>query len=236
MSGRIPLISFKTINECVQYLKPLPTGTQCILTGGPFLGSKSRAQFLQRGFDVKLDGKHGERTVTGIGIDTTRVDKHSEWKSSKDKDGLRITLGEAGGKVLLPGQSVFANGTHATVIRELRKAYGAGNYSCVKFEHPKYGVGWLVAHLDENQKQERKKLEETRLAKLQRSQEFAADNRIHTAKAMGTGIEVGASVFVQSQRARIRDHLRLRFKPQKFDVEPATHETLGECFKVTRTA
>lgn len=231
-----PLITFKTINDCVQYLKPLPVGSQCVLTGGPRLKNPSSAQFRRRGLKVTLNGAHGSRIVTNEGIDTTAVEKYSDWRSSKDKDGARITLSEAGGKVLLPGESVFANGTHATTIRELRKVYGAGNYSCAKAEHPKYGVGWLVTHLDEKQKLDRVEKEEARRQKIKRSEEYGADTRISTAKAMGTGIAVGESVFVQSQRARIRDHLRLRFKPQKFDVEPVTHETLGECFKVTRTA
>jgi len=101
---------------------------------------------------VVPSGEHGNRTVTSEGIDTTMVDKYSDWRSSKDKDGERIGLAEAGGKVLAPGQSVFANGTHATTIRELRKAYGAGNYSCNKAEHPKYGIGWMVTHLSAAQK------------------------------------------------------------------------------------
>lgn len=150
-----PLPAFSTVNECVQYLKPLPEGAQCILTGGPALGGKSRTQFLRRGLQVTLTGQHKNRTVTGLGIDTSMVERYSEWRRSKDNNGARITLFEAGGKTLLPGESVFANGTHATTIRELRKAYGAGNYSCSKAEHPKYGVGWLVTHLNEAQKAER---------------------------------------------------------------------------------
>jgi hypothetical protein len=146
------LIAFKTINECVQYLKPLPVGSQCILTGGPVLHTRSQVQFLRRGLSVSLAGTHGNRIVTNDGIDTTLVEKYSEFRKSKDKDGVRIGLAEAGGKVLAPGKSVFANGTHATTIRELRKAYGAGNYSCNKAEHPKYGIGWMVTHLDEAQK------------------------------------------------------------------------------------
>lgn len=148
----MPLPSYETIKECVQYLKPLQVGSQCILIGGPRLKNRSSVQFHRRGLKVVLSGEHGNRTVTSEGIDTTLVDKYSDWRSSKDKDGERIGLAEAGGKVLAPGQSVFANGTHATTIRELRKAYGAGNYSCNKAEDQKYGIGWMVTHLSEEQK------------------------------------------------------------------------------------
>lgn len=230
-----PLISFKTINDCVQYLKPLPLGSKCILTGGPFLSTRSRDQFRRRGLNVLLDGEHGTRTVTSVGIDTTLLDKYSAWRKSKDKDGLRITLSEAGGKDLLPGKSVFANGTHATVIRELRKAYGAGNYSCSKSEHPKYGVGWLVTHLDDDQKVERAKKDAASLIKQKRSREAAAA-RLPTSKAMGEGLEVGAFVFVQSKRPAIMEHLNIRFGNQTFDVVATKHESLGDCFKITRTA
>ncbi len=229
-----PLISFRSINECAIYLKALPVGSQCILTAGPFIGSNSRTQFLRRGLDVKLEGVHGNRTVTHAGIDESMTEKYSEWRQSKSKAGVRITLVEAGGKALAPGQSVFANGTHATIIRELRSAYGAGNYSCSKAEDPKYGIGWNVTHLDEKQKLEREEKEVARLRKVKRSEEYAADTRINTSKALGAGIEVGQSVFIQSPRPKIRDHLSLRYKSQKFDVEPVTHETLGQCFKVTR--
>lgn len=240
MSSRIPRIAFKTINECTIYLKNLPIGAKCILLGGPVVGSMARAQFLRRGLDVKVEGLHGNRIVTSAGIDDRMVEKYSQWRKGVNEGGENIFFEEADAGGLAPGESVFINGHHAEVIEELRKAYGAGCYSCSKATHPDYGVGWMVKHLTKEEQNARKELQRTqderRILKAKRAAEILNDTRITTAKAIGAGIEVGTSVFVQSKRVNIRNYLTERLKPQTFTIEAAKHETLGDCFKVTRTA
>jgi len=235
-----PLISFHSINECTIYLKALPVGSQCILTGGPVSSVNSREQFLRRGLVVKLEGLHGNRTVTHGGIDDRKVEKYKDWRRAKNKDGNSISFEEAGGDELEPGESVFLNGDHSEVIESLRNVYGAGNYSCSTAEDPKFGIGWIVKHLTEEERRAREELKriqaEKRIQRAEKSIEEFNNPRITSAKALGAGIDVGQSVFVQSHRKKIRDHLSLRFKSHSFVIEAATHETLGECFKVTRTA
>lgn len=236
MTSRIPRIAFKTINECTIYLKDLPIGAKCILLGGPVLGSRSRAQFLRHGLDVKVEGFHGNRIVTSAGHNDHYVEVYRKYRKGVNEDGENISFKEADAGGLAPGESVFVNGHHSDVIKALREAYGAGCYSCSKTTHPKYGVGWTVKHLTKEEQAARKELQRFHDERRGRREAIfkERESRMTTAKAMGTGIEVGASVFVQSPRVKIRDHLNLRFKPQTFSIEAAKHETLGECFKVTR--
>jgi hypothetical protein len=238
MSSRIPRIAFKTINECTIYLKDLPIGAKCILLGGPIVGASSRMQFLRRGLDVKVEGLHGNRIVTSAGIDDHYVEKYRKWRNGVNEDGENISFDEADAGGLTPGESVFVNSKHTELIEALRKAYGAGCYSCSKATDPKYGVGWMVKHLTKEEQNARKELKRIQDEKRVRGAATVAElnSRMTTAKAMGAGIDVGASVFVQSPKIKIRDHLRLRFKAQTFIVEEAKHATLGDCFKVTRTA
>ena len=138
------LTTRESIDAVADYLRTRPAGSQCGMTKGPPTNQHLNGEFLQRGVRISFKGAYGNRIITFVRLDNSRVEGLKGYKGSK-RTTNKFLIGEvkkAGG---IPANTpTYVQGNHTTLVRQLLKYVGPNNYSANKTVDVKRGPGWIV--------------------------------------------------------------------------------------------
>lgn len=138
------LAARKSIADVVAYLRIRPPGSQCGMTQGPKTNLHLHSEFMQRGIQVSYVGPYGNRIVTLVAINRSRTKSLKKYKASK-RTKNQYLIGQIKKQGGIPANTpTYVQGNRTTLVRQLLKYVGTGNY-CAKqaLEDPR-GPGWIV--------------------------------------------------------------------------------------------
>lgn len=230
------LPSFDTVSACVAYLKPIGKGARCILTGGPHAYGKVRIAFLHRGVTVTHEGPYGNRIIAFREL-TDQVTEALRRDRAMPLGATQF-FNYIWEKGISPGDKVFVQGYHRTLVGDIERTIGVGNYKLNKTVDPTHGKGWNLTYLTPEVAAERKKKAVERRA--------ASETKALRYAAMCTlfgehGIEIGGFVVVTETASYVKYCLSqmfgCAFKNQKFEFDPVVVDSMEKKeYKITRVS
>ncbi|MBI5767757.1 MAG: hypothetical protein HZA93_08165 [Verrucomicrobia bacterium] len=138
------MVTRKTIEDVVRYLQTQPLGSRCGMTQGPKNNAHLWDEFRQRGLRVTHEGLFGNRIITSVAHDDARVEALKVYKASK-----RTTEQYLIGRIkktfgIAKNTPTYVQGNRTTLVRQLIRYVGSGNYSITEVKSDPRGPGHIV--------------------------------------------------------------------------------------------